>query len=1505
MGTRSAATKHGGKSPGKPSRGTKDSLRESGSELLGPMPWGTHFCQFYESKQDLLDILVPYFAAGLKNNEFCMWITAAPLESRQAERALSEAVPDLKERKRRGQIEILRHDRWCARSGRFDAKAALNGWVEKEAWALTQGYEGLRVTGDTFWLEDKDRSAFLDYERTVDSVIGEHRMLAVCTYSLKQCALPDIIEVLDTHEFALVRNRGVWCKVAGGRRNTETALKSAETWYRMLFDEARDSILVLELPPDGPPIIRDANAAALRLHGYSRDELIGKPISFLDADENSASLTVERSRRLQGPEGATFEARHRRKDGSVFVAEASVRGMTIGGKLFAIDVSRDITERKKAEEALLEAQAFHDSTLNALSDVFFVFDPQGMFLRWNAAMRRVTGYNDEEISAMKPVDFIATEDRPRASAAIERVFRAGAASVAVDFLTKDGRLIPFDFAGSALKDSRGNTIGCVGVGRDRSERNRAEEALRQSEVRYRTLFEANTDGLLIADIETRQFRYANQAICRMLGYSEEELKTMGLGDIHPKDSLPTVMAEFEAQLRGDKFVSADLPCLRKDGKIFYVDISSARLTIDGRACRMGIFRDITERKRADAALRESETKHRIVADNTYDWEFWAAPEGRFVYVSPSCLRITGHSPEEFMADPECLSRLIHPDDRARYESHFSQAMQRRLAAEVEFRIVRPDGAVRWIGHVCQPVFDSEKRFMGIRGSNRDITEHKQADAALRASTEEFRTLAEAMPQIVWITRPDGWNIFFNQKWMDYTGLTLEESLGHGWNKPFHPDDQKRAWDAWQKATSENGIYSVESRLRRADGVYRWWLVRGVPMKDAAGNILKWYGTCTDIHDLKMAELEVVRANQVLGESQRRFSDLLDNVKLVSMMLDKEGRITYCNEYLLRLTGWKQEEVVGKNWFETFVPPELVDLKGPFFAALLAGKAEALHHENEILTRSGQRRLIRFDNMVLRSPAGDGIGTASIGEDVTELRRVDAAVSASEVRYRRLFEAARDGILILDAETGAIVDVNPFLVELLGFSREDLLEKKVWEIGAFKDVIANQDKFVELQSRGYVRYADLPLMSADGRKIAVEFVSNVYEVDQHRVIQCNIRDNTERKQAEGAQKNLQAQLAQAQKMEIVGRLAGGVAHDFNNLLTAIKGYGEFVLDALTAEDPKRADVVEILNAADRAAALTRQLLAFSRRQILAPQVVDINKIVGDMTNLLGRLLGEDVKLVTELAPAPCLAKVDPGQTEQVIMNLAVNARDAMPKGGTITLVTEIATLHEDFFTAHPDLRRGPLVCLRVRDTGSGMSDEVKSHIFEPFFTTKEKGKGTGLGLSTVFGIIKQSGGEIALESSPGSGTTFQIYFPQMETAAPEKEKEKEKPVRGHETILLVEDEDVIRRMGERILVANGYTVLTAADGQEALKVLERHANPVDLLVTDVVMPGMNGRELAREIARRKMAPRTLFTSGYTDDAIVRHGVLEPGLSFLYKPFSPDGLLRKLREVLDGPADQAKA
>lgn len=530
---------------------------------------------------------------------------------------------------------------------------------------------------------------------------------------------------------------------------------------------------------------------------------------------------------------------------------------------------------------------------------------------------------------------------------------------------------------------------------------------------------------------------------------------------------------------------------------------------------------------------------------------------------------------------------------------------------------------------------------------------------------------------------------------------------------------------------------------------------------------------------------------------------------------------------------------------------------------------------------------------------------------------EEAIRSSELKYRRLFEAAKDGILILEADTGRISDVNPFLLELLGFSRQELVGKHVWELGTLRDIVTNQAKFEELQKQGQVRYENLPLETRLGRKIAVEFVSNVYPVGERNVIQCNIRDITERKHAEEQNRvlnaelkqsvsdghRLEAQFIEAQKMEVIGQLAGGIAHDFNNVLAVIVGYSDLITSDLESDSPLRAYTEEIRLASERAAGLTGQLLVFSRKQKVQPIVLDLNEVVKSTENMLRRLIDENIEMTLVPEKKIGCVKADPGYVGQVLMNLVVNARDAMPNGGRIVIETSDVTLDEAYALIHTGVPPGDYVMLSVTDTGTGMTDDVKAHVFEAFFTTKEAGKGTGLGLATCQTIIQQSGGHITVDSQVNRGTTFKIYFPQiaepLSTAASFTPK-PEQLRRGTETLLVVEDEPSVRHLACGVLQAQGYVVLTASNGQEALRVAREHAGPpIALVITDVIMPRMGGKVMAEWLKTTYPGLRILFTSGYTDDAIAHHGVLDPGVAFLPKPYTSANLARKVRDMLDAP------
>ena len=474
----------------------------------------------------------------------------------------------------------------------------------------------------------------------------------------------------------------------------------------------------------------------------------------------------------------------------------------------------------------------------------------------------------------------------------------------------------------------------------------------------------------------------------------------------------------------------------------------------------------------------------------------------------------------------------------------------------------------------------------------------------------------------------------------------------------------------------------------------------------------------------------------------------------------------------------------------------------------------------------------------------------------------------------------------------------------------MLGKTVGELSPFKDIETNQAMLERLQKDGYVRYEDLPLETRDGRKIAVEFVSNVYQAGDCNVIQCNVRDITDRKGMEEQRvverRRLEAQFIEAQKMEVIGKLASGVAHDFNNILAVIMGYSDMITAQLGPDSPLRQCTEEIRHATQRAAGLTRQLLVFGRKQTVLPVVLDLNDVVKDLDKMLRWLIDEHIEMTMVPGKQIGRIKVDSGYVGQVLMNLVVNARDAMPNGGKLTIATNNVTLDENYTHTHPGAIPGDYVMLSVSDTGAGMTDEVKARLFEAFFTTKPKGKGTGLGLATCQTIVQQSGGHIGVYSEVGKGTTFKIYFPRVEQPLDVAARSIQTgPLpRGTETLLVVEDEPTVRHLANHVLENQGYTVLRAMNGQHALHLAQEHKGPpIRLVITDVIMPQMGGKVMAERLKTTYPDLKILFTSGYTDDTIAQHGVLEPGVAFLPKPYTPAALARKVRAMLDNETNIA--
>lgn len=1021
-----------------------------------------------------------------------------------------------------------------------------------------------------------------------------------------------------------------------------------------------------------------------------------------------------------------------------------------------------------------------------------------------------------------------------------------------------------------------------------------------------------------------------------------------------------------------------------------------------------------------------------------------------------------------------------------------------------------------------------------RNAPRGPAEPERLEVAHLELSTELRSLADAMPHIVWVTRKDGWNIYVNHQWADYTGLAAEDARGHGWYIPVHPDDLQRARDAWLRATATGAVYSVECRLRRADGVYRRCLIRGVPSLDAHREIFRWFGTCTDIDDAKRTEVALQR-------SEDQYRAILQAATSGFWLADMQGRLLEVNDSYCRMSGYSAPELLTMR---------IADLEIAESAEATAGRLQQIVASGAECFESRHRRKdgTVFDVEVTSQyrPVEGGRLVAFV-RDVTDRKKRESELKL----FRTLLDHSSDGIEVVDPETLRFIDVNDRACRSLGYSRDELLSMSVFDIdpgfhqphvvelddrlrhtssitfetihrrkdgstfpvevsisrttldrpyrivvvrditerrrieeagrqareralqanallqktfdaipdlltvhdpdlrvvlsnwhgrghvaqeerdstphcyacymhrerpcepcptlqvfrtgAAARAVVANpltgrtlevnaypvtdasgavglvtehvrdvtesrRDREALQQSEALYRslvnhlpqhiflkdrrstylscnmnYArdlggspddvvgkddfafhprdlaalyraeDLFVMESGqpkhmeednlvgGRRRWLHTVKVPYRDDQGRVVGVlGISDDiTERKQAEEERARLEAQLQQAQKMESVGRLAGGVAHDFNNMLGVILGRADLALAQVGPGHPLSADLTDIRQAAIRSANLTRQLLAFARKQIVAPKVLALNDAVAGMLALLHRLIGENVDLQWKPGADLWPVKMDPSQIDQILANLSVNARDAISAVGTLTIETRNTTLDDVYCAINPGSVPGDYVALTVRDTGRGMDKDTLSHLFEPFFTTKATGEGTGLGLATVYGAVKQNGGYINADSQPGRGTTFTIYLPRHAGTAvqPPTDSAARAGARGQETILLVEDEPRLLVLARRILEREGYSVLAAGTPGEATRLAENYRGEIHLLITDVVLPEMNGRVLAKNLLALYPSLKRLFMSGYTADVIAHNGVLDEGVEFIEKPFSAQDLAIKVRMALD--------
>ena len=1038
----------------------------------------------------------------------------------------------------------------------------------------------------------------------------------------------------------------------------------------------------------------------------------------------------------------------------------------------------------------------------------------------------------------------------------------------------------------------------------------------------------STNFVYVVDVDAQTATDTNRSVLRALGHDTPS--PMPLASLtqylHPDDrELPTSLSAKWAALADDEVCDGERRLRHADGSYHWF---LGRETVlarhdDGRVSKIaGILLDITETKRAEEALRERERFLRLSqeAGHCGSWEIDFATRRK--KWSGELSRIYGLDPSiEFEGDITDRMNYVHPDDLDMVTRAMNRVVETKGQADVEYRIVRDDGQERVVWARGRAVTDSSGRVVRIVGTGVDITERKQAEKGLKDNEALLRGLVETspIPMLVVSADRDQTVLSMNRRFTEVFGYTLEDipDIVAWWPKaypePAYRMDIERLWTkAIVDATVANAssITPVEAFVVCHDGSRRYVVAH-----------MGWFGDralmlFNDLTDRKRAEDTLQRISEAITPwTGRDFFRTLANHLSDSCQVDYAfvGMVDEGVPWLARAIA------VSRNGH--LIDPFSYDLRGTPCEHVL--DKSLCHYQTGVqaqfprdlalaelgidsymgipLVSSTTGTPLGLIVLLHRSPIpqpdqAEAILRVVANRASAELERelAEKALRETEARHSAILESSLDGLIVFDA-AGEILEFNAAAEAMFGHRRADAIGRDVAELvmpPALRDEHHHSlERYIDSHASGVGGpRIEMPAVRADGSEFRVELSVVPIGGSGPLLFAGVVRDITNRLM-------LEEQLRQSQKLQAIGQLAGGVAHDFNNLLTIIMGYSDVLLASLDADDPVHEAAKHIHDAGERASLLTRQLLLFGRKAILETRPLDLNTVIEHTGTMLRRLLGEDVTFATILAPALRTVRIDRGQIEQVIVNLCLNSRDAMPQGGRITVETCAAAFDRSFCRLQPAYKPGRFVELAIRDNGAGMSDDVKTHLFEPFFTTKGPGKGTGLGLATVYGIVQQAGGFIVVESLLGAGTTMRVFLPANEAREPNETKDvRESPAAGRETVLLVEDEEGVRRLARLSLEKHGYTVLSASSGPEALAIADAHADAIDILVTDVVMAGMTGPEVFEHLRLRRPTLKVLFMSGYNDDEVVRRGIVDARSTFIQKPFALSTIPKKVREVL---------
>ena len=857
--------------------------------------------------------------------------------------------------------------------------------------------------------------------------------------------------------------------------------------------------------------------------------------------------------------------------------------------------------------------------------------------------------------------------------------------------------------------------------------------------------------------------------------------------------------------------------------------------------------------------------------------------GRITLINPVAARLTGWSrPEAEGTHIKSVFDIVNELTGAQAANPVGRVLREGMVVGLANHTVlrNRSGQEVPIDDSGAPIRDHTGALTGAVLVFRDVTDRYRSQKQLEESERRYRLMFENNPQPMWVFDIETFEFLaVNDAAVQHYGYSSDE-FAQMTLRDLRPEEDVPAMIA--DATQSRGLHRDGPwRHRKKDGT--------LIMVDITAHPLQFNGRAARVV-LASDVTDRVNALQALRETSDRLSTMVDTAPLAIWTLDRQGRVTSWNRMAAEMFQWSTDEVLGK---QIEIIPE--EKKAEFAALLLRYKSgeRVTAFETVRRRRDGSLIPVTLWSAPLADHANRKIATLMIATDISQKKRDEQILAQTEAGFRLLFENNPQPMWVINLETLRFLEVNNAAIAHYGYSREEFLAMCATDIRTAEEAEKFERAIRSSATQVAKHEGTWKHLLKSGKPIEVDVVSHQLDFNGRRAILAVLNDVTERR-------TLEEQLRQSQKLEAVGRLAGGVAHDFNNLLTVIIGYSDLLRVNAAGNSTERIAVDEVSKAAERASSLTRQLLAFSRKQVLQPQSLNLNQSVLRIQQMLSRLIGENVEIVTDLGDELWSVSADPGQIDQIIMNLSVNARDAMEEGGILTIQTQNVFLGEDYLAHHPGVATGEYVLLSVTDTGCGMDAETLTHIFEPFYTTKVHGRGTGLGLATVYGIVKQSGGDIWVYSEPGLGTCMKVYFPRLaEEAALADAAPPHAAEHGNESILLVEDEGSLRQLIAHLLEVGGYMVVAVATAEEALTLIQDPASRFDVLLTDIVLPRGNGWDLAARVAEFKPQMRTLLMSGYSEAAVLKRRPFEANLNFIQKPFNGDALRSKIRAILDYP------